>query len=146
MSTFTMRHRKTILLGLILLLALLPAAAMAAGSGGSGVGESGFTQLYDAIKGLLSGALGKLLTILTLGVALVIAVKMQSIIGVLSAFAVAIAAVYGPTALEAFFVASLPLDTLTQATTDSVAPVWSTCMGVLPGWLDHAAYLACTSA
>lgn len=99
---------KAILLIALLALTLFPIVAMASGGAGGGGNANIFDQIYQFLRDLLSGSLGKFLTILSLAVALAIAVKMQSVIGILTSFAIALTAVYGPGALEMLFTASLP--------------------------------------
>lgn len=123
---FLKNNKNTLITIVVISLILGPVLASAATGSGTGTGtgsgaSDAFVGLYDMVKGLLAGSLGKLLTILALGVALIIAVKVQSVIGILGAFAIALSAVYGPAVLESLFTATLPIAQVAHAAAPAVS-------------------------
>ena len=139
-----LRNSKTLVLLALTVFVLLPDFAFAAGGtggGGTGGDVGAFNDLYLFVKGLLGGSLGKLLTILSLGVALVIAVKVNSVIGALSAFAVALCAIYGPVVLESLFTATLPV-AASAGVISGVSTTAAIADPMLCGLLNSAALLA----
>lgn len=93
-------------LALVVVLLFFPDIADAAASG-TNDGSSVFGNMYNTVKGWITGVLGKLIALLTLAVGLIMGVAKQSIMASLVGLAMAWILYYGPSLIESVFGATL---------------------------------------
>lgn len=91
-------------LGVVFLLLLFPDIAAAANADG---GQEVFGEMYNTLKGWITGVLGKLIALACFTVGLAIGVVKQSIMATVVGIAMALALFYGPALIENVFAATL---------------------------------------
>lgn len=97
--------QKQMMIGLAVVMLLVMAASVMAGTGGT----TEFGTVYTTVQGWFAGTLGKIIAIVFFGVGMCIGVVRQSILACVTGLACALAMAYGPDIIDSTITAALPI-------------------------------------
>jgi conjugal transfer pilus assembly protein TraA len=99
---------KLFLVTLLIAFLIMPDTALANADSASSSGDDSFVEIYDWLKGIVQGTLGKLIALASFLVGMAIGITRQSAMAVVVGIGIAIALVYGPNVIDGIFTATLP--------------------------------------